>query len=465
MEPETAYPLVLRTRQEHLSGWGHDQAIACPVYRPEEVRECRPVVAHLPHADATAIARGSGRAYGDAAMNDSGVVSLARCDRLLEWDASQGIIRAEAGVTLGELMDVFVPRGWLVPVLPGTRYVSLGGAIAANVHGKNHWRDGDIARHITSLELQLPGGEIVECSSTQYADLFWATAGGMGMTGIILSVSLKLRPIQTLAMKTRTMRVPDLSSMCQAFREHASRADYMVGWIDHTGVDQHLGRGVFEAASHMEQCGETDMALSYYHPPTVRFSVPRWMPGWVLNRHSMACYNKYRFGRYTEESLETVTGLQHFFHPLDSIQHWYRLYGRKGFYQFQCLFPDGDKQESHMADMLQVIQQEGFLSYLAVIKYHGAREGMMSFPDAGFSLALDFPATNAARGLINQLHDRVSAFGGRVYLAKDALLTTDQFAKIYSDSLPRWRAVLQQVDPDRLMHSQMAQRLQFRDVS
>lgn len=445
------------TKQQMLHGWGHTPIRECAVWRPEKRRDVVDAISKSP----TLLARGMGRSYGDAALQPAGVLSTQRLNHILEFDTTQGIVRAQAGVTLSELMALCVPKGWFPYTIPGTKHVSLGGALACNVHGKNHYRHGDFAEHVLSIRLVLPSGEAVECSSTRHPDLFWATAGGMGMTGVIESVTLKLRPIRSASLSATTYRVDSLRDMVAAFENYRDIADYMVGWIDHMAGGDDIGRGIFEAATHCRP-DEGGAPLESYKQEPPRFNVPAFLPSFVLNRYSMAIYNRLRFHKYSAWRQAEIIDFGTFFHPLDSLGHWYRLYGRQGFYQYQVLFPETGDVLNQMHTFLSAIQRKKLFSYLAVIKYHRDGKGPMTFPMRGYSIALDFPNTRRVRAVLPQLDRWVSDHGGRVYLAKDATLSADLFYTMYGQGAAQWTRFVREMDPEKKFTSMMSDRLEWK---
>lgn len=430
---------------------------ACDSFRPEKQRDLQTIVTHH---DAPLIARGLGRAYGDAALQPSGIVRTERLDHFIDLDSELGILRAQAGVTLSDILRLSIPKGWLLPAIPGTKHATLGGAVACNVHGKNQFHTGELGEHITRLKIMLANGESVECAPDAEADLFWATIGGMGMTGIIEEVTLQLKPIASTSLKTLSYRVDSIEDMIAAFEHYRSSADYMVGWIDHMAEGPSLGQGVFEAANHisMEEGGTAlDRAKS-----GKKLNVPFYMPSFTLNRYSMALYNRLRFKRYGFDRHNEIVNFDGFFHPLDSIGNWNRLYGKRGFFQYQCLLPETQEVAAHLRRLLSYIQQKNLFSFLAVIKYHRDAKGLLSFSKQGYSLALDFPNTPAVRALLPQLDRFVAERGGRVYLAKDALLTPELFAQMYGRRGQEWLQLIREIDPEGRFSSLMSKRLQWK---
>ncbi|MBY0408119.1 MAG: FAD-binding oxidoreductase [Rickettsiales bacterium] len=445
------------TKEQRLHGWGNVPVHDCPTWRPEKRRDLPAILRDA----ATLIARGQGRSYGDAALQPKGVVSTERLNHFMEFDTTQGIVRAQGGVTLAELMAVSIPKGWFPYTIPGTRHVSLGGALACNVHGKNHYKAGDFAEHVLSARVITASGEAVECSAQRNPDLFWATAGGMGMTGIIESVTLKLKPIRSASLSATTYRVESLEDMVAAFENYKDTSDYMVGWIDHMAKGEDIGRGIFEAANHIK-LEDGGAALEKFTMPGPKLNIPFYVPSFVLNRYSMAIYNKLRFKKYSAWRQAETIDFNTFFHPLDSLGHWYKLYGKQGFFQYQALFPETHDVVHQMRTFLTAIQKKKLFSYLAVIKYHREGKGPMTFPVRGYSIALDFPNTRRVRGVLPQLDRWISDHGGRVYLAKDAMLTPDLFFTMYGEQATQWVEYLKTIDPEKKFTSLMSERLEWK---
>ena len=448
---------MLVPKKETLHGWGHTPIAECLSWRPEKQHDLRTLL----QAEGPKLARGLGRSYGDCALEPEGVVRMERLNHFIEFDRKRGIVRAQAGVTLKDLMDISIPLGWIPASIPGTRNITLGGAFACNVHGKNQFREGDFAEHVQSIRLLMPDGESLDCSPTHNREIFWTTAGGMGMTGIIEEVSLRLKPITSASLSATTFRVNSLKEMVESFEEYEGTSEYMVGWIDHMARDGAIGRGIFEAANHTD-IENGGVPLSAYKPQESPLNIPFFMPGFVLNRFTMALYNQWRFRKYSSWRKTEITGFHSFFHPLDRIGNWNRLYGKRGFFQYQCMFPDSADVVAQMQTFLAALHNKNIFSFLAVIKYHRRSKGLLTFSQAGYSIALDFPNTAQVRAVLPQLNRWVADNGGRVYLAKDAVLSADLFHIMYGKSARDWESVINQIDPDAKFTSLMSKRLEWK---
>ncbi len=450
--------MTSNSKQQILSGWGNVPAQECLSYRPEKQRDLQNI---LKTHEGPILARGQGRSYGDAALHGSGVIRTERLDHFIEFDTSKGIVRTQAGITLAELMAFAVPRGWFPPIIPGTQNVSLGGAFACNIHGKNHYREGDFAEHVLSIRLMTANGDSIICSPSEHSEIFWATAGGMGMTGVIQEITLQLKSITSASLRTTTYCVNSIEDMVGAFERYRDNADYMVGWIDHMSKGAQLGRGVFEAANHITP-SDGGIPLSEFAPTGTKRNVPIFFPSFVLNRYTMALYNRWRFKKYNLERQSEVVSFNGFFHPLDSIGSWNKLYGKRGFFQYQCILPETPDIAAKLRAFLEVVHSRKGFSFLAVIKYHRDSKGYLTFPMRGYSIALDFPNTAHIRSLLPELDAWVTGQGGRTYLAKDALLTADLFKKMYGKNASEWCELIHDIDPESRFVSTMSERLQWK---
>ncbi|HLG85796.1 MAG TPA: FAD-binding oxidoreductase [Alphaproteobacteria bacterium] len=402
---------------------------------------------------ASLIARGNGRSYGDAALNPACVLDMRNADRIIAFDSEAGRITVEAGMLLADLLEFLVPRGFFVPVTPGTKYVTIGGMIAADVHGKNHHVAGSFGRHINSLALLCADGEIRHCSSEQAPDLFHATCGGMGLTGIILTASFRLIRIETPMIRQETLRARNLDEAMAIFEESAA-STYTVGWIDCLTSGSKLGRALVYRGEHAKRSEVADRAS--HASVSRRLRVPIDFPSWVLNGWSVRIFNAlyYRRGRVGTEFIH----YDPYFYPLDALLDWNRIYGRNGFVQYQCVLPKRSSRAGLEA-LLGRIAAARTGSFLAVLKLFGPGDaGYLSFPMEGYTLALDFPANPATFNLLLELDEILMAHDGRIYLAKDSR-AGPRLMKGGYPKLADFKAARARFDPERKFRSVMSERL------
>lgn len=441
-----------------LSGWGRYPRIACRVLTPRDERDATAAVRAAAGADGHGglIARGNGRSYGDAALNRRATLSMLRLDRMLAFDAGSGRLTCEGGVLLSDILDTFVPRGWFLAVTPGTRFVTVGGAIAADVHGKNHHKDGSFADHVDSLDLLLEDGRVVACGPDHEPELFAATRGGMGLTGTILRATLRLRPVATAWIRQETVRAPDLDTIMGLFEASADWT-YTVAWIDCLARGARLGRSLLFRGEHAEveelPAARRDRPLA---PPRHRsIPVPCDAPPGALNRWTVRAFNEVYYRMGTPGT--AIVGAWPFFYPLDSLLEWNRIYGGAGFVQYQCVLPKSASAVGIRA-LLEAIARSGRGSFLAVLKLFGKQNGLVSFPMEGYTLALDFPANAPTFGFLNELDAIVADHGGRLYLAKDARMGAGLLHGGYP-GLAAFRDIRARWNPAGTFRSHQAERL------
>ena len=420
-----------------LSGWGHFPVVDARFGTCRYADEAPRWVEH----STSLIPRGNGRANGDAAHNRELTLSTLGLDRIVDLDAVAGRITVEAGVLLSDLLQVLVPRGWLPPVLPGTRLVSIGGMAAADVHGKNHHGAGSFAEHIEALDLLRGDGRVVTCSPTDNAELFHATLGGMGLTGLILRIRFRLLPIASAWMRQQTIAARDLDEITDAF-ERSHDWTYTVAWIDCLARGSRLGRSLLYRGEHAQpdELPEDARRAPLAQPRRTPLTVPFFLPGGLLNGMSVRVFNSLYFRRHAARPPQSLVDLDSFFFPLDAIDHWNRIYGRRGFFQYQCVLPIATGRRG-LRELLSRVARAGAGSFLAVLKPLGPGRGGLSFPLEGYTLALDFPATATNLALAGELDAIVADHGGRLYLAKDARAAPEMIAEGYPDlgSVRAWR--------------------------
>jgi decaprenylphospho-beta-D-ribofuranose 2-oxidase len=453
--------------ERSLYGWGRTARSRCRVFRPCEPRDVVDVLASEVRADRGVIARGAGRSYGDAAQNDGGdVLDMTGLDRIVSIDGERGLITAQAGATIAKLMAGLAAHGLTLPVVPGTRHVTLAGAIASDIHGKNHHRDGGFARHVAALSLCTPAGGLTVLSPETDPELFYATLGGMGLTGVIVEATLRAEPLSSPWVEADVDRTDGLEQTLELMSGAESRR-YSVAWLDLLADGSKMGRAIVSRADPLGSDGATPAArgrraaASAYPGALSRrpaFEVPRGFPAALMRPASMRTFNALRWRATPRRERGRPLAITPYFFPLDALGEWNRLYGPAGLIQYQFVIPSG--QELALERCFQLMRTRRLPVYLAVFKRFGpAFGGPLSFPLEGWTLAADLPA--AAPGLraaLNELDEIVAGCGGRVYLTKDARLRRDLMSAMYPE-LDRFHVQRARVDPEGALRSDLARRL------
>lgn len=425
-------------KTEEYSGWGRALTATGERARPERLRDL----------SAEAPAQGNRRSYGDAPLNTDGkVIDTTRLDRICSFDSATGVIEVEAGCTIATLARVFAPKGWLPAVMPGTGFATVGGCIANDVHGKNHHNLGSFGQHV--LEITLITADGPRQITPDDGAIWQATIGGLGQTGIIARAKLQMTPVKGDVMMVTERRA-------EGWDEHLalldnSQATYCVGWIDATATGDALGRGIVE---------EAEVAAGLVPKPKPAKKVPFDAPGFALSSPIVKLFNQLYYRRVPASGRSSVKPIDDFFFPLDKIHDWNRLYGKRGFHQFQCVVPVA--QAPALKDMLSLIAGSGLASPLAVLKRMGdGRGGYLSFPMEGYTLAVDFPNRTAAAPLVEKLIDMTAAAGGRIYFAKDSVAKPEHVAPMYPE-LDDWRQAVAASDPSGAFETDLTRRLNLR---
>ncbi len=408
------------------TAWGNYPKIECKRFKFERVGELSNII----KSKSPLIPYGNGRSYGDSALAPN-IVLTRQKDYFLDFDESSGLLHIQAGVLLSEILEHYVPRGYFLKVTPGTKLITVGGAIASDVHGKNHHKEGCFSSSVKEFDIMLPSGEVVTCSPEETPGLWRATCGGQGLTGVILSAKIYLKRIKSKYIRQTTIKTANLKETFEAFEEY-SDMPYSVAWIDCLAKGDDIGKSLLMAGD-FDTDGDLDYRLK------AQKSIPIDFPAFALNSWSVKAFNMLYYGKVKERISKQKVDIDTFFYPLDAIGHWNRIYGKKGFTQYQFILPKESSFEG-LQKILKVISESGKGSFLAVLKLYGkANENWLSFPMEGYSLALDFKIEDGLFELLERLDKIVVDYGGRIYLTKDVRVSKEVFEKGYSN-IDRFRA-------------------------
>lgn len=410
--------MMKNLKTQKVTNWGNYPVVDALMKSADSLSEIQEFV----RSNKEIIARGNGRCYGDASLSDV-IFSTRRLNKFISFDRLNGIIECESGVLLSEILEVSVTQGYFLHVTPGTKFISVGGAIASDVHGKNHHAEGCFSEYVLEFSLMKTDGSVVVCSQDTYSDLYWATIGGMGLTGIIISAKIKLKNIESVYIRQESIKADNLDEIFQLFEESESWT-YNVAWIDCMQTGKNIGRSILMRGEHALKAElPTKMQKnpfklkSKFHP-----TVPFYFPNFVLNKASIKLFNWLYFSKQRQKEVHNFVDYDTFFYPLDVVNDWNKIYGKKGFVQYQMVIPKAQGKEG-MTKILKAIAASGNGSFLAVLKLFGKNnpQAYNSFPMEGYTLALDFKVNSKLPKLINTLDDIVEEFGGRIYLTKDCM--------------------------------------------
>jgi decaprenylphospho-beta-D-ribofuranose 2-oxidase len=410
-----------------IANWGQYPALEANELSFRDTQEAAALLAGQEHL----IARGNGRCYGDASLADT-VISTLRYNKILAFDKKGGVFDCQAGILLEEVLEVIVPHGWFLPVTPGTKFITVGGAVASDVHGKNHHSDGAFCQHVEELELLSGTGEVLVCGPALRPDLFETTCGGMGLTGIITRVRFRLKPIQTAYIRQTQQKAANLREIFDLIEQNRE-ATYSVAWIDCLQRGRQLGRSILMLGEHAhpEELPAKLRQRPLQLPPKKKLSVPFNLPEFTLNAYSIRAFNFAFYHKLRQRVKTDIIDYDTYFYPLDFVHHWNRMYGRRGFVQYQFVLPL-EKSYEGLELILERISQKKMGSFLAVLKLFGPQAGLLSFPMEGYTLALDFPVRPDLFPFLDELDELVHQLGGRIYLSKDARMQPDKFFKGYA---------------------------------
>ncbi len=383
------------------------------------------------------IARGNGRCYGDSSLQKN-IFSTLSLNSIIHFDETNGIINCQSGVLLSEILEVIVPKGFFLPVTPGTKFITIGGAVASNIHGKNHHKDGAIANFIQSFELLIDTGELLHCSKQQNSVLFANTIGGMGLTGIIVSVQMQLKKIETSYINQQTIKAQNLEEIINYFEKY-KYTTYAVAWINCLAKGNNLGKSILYLGEHtkLSELNKNQLQNPLKIPHKTAINIPCYFPTIVLNRLFIKAFNFLFYNKQLRSKTNNTIDYNSFFYPLDGLNNWNRMYGKNGFTQYQFVIPFKNGREG-LTEILAKISASGCVAFLGVLKTFGPKEilsSSLSFPMEGYTLAVDFKVNNKVFQLLNELDEIVLKYGGRLYLTKDARMTAGTFAMGYPNGL------------------------------
>lgn len=442
-----------------LTGWGGTSPSAAHVVRPVDVDALRAQLAAA--GPRGVIVRGLGRSYGDPAQNAGGtVIDLTDWDAILDVDLRSPAVRVQAGISLDRLLRALLPLGLWLPVVPGTRQVTVGGAVAADVHGKNHHVDGSFGNHVSQLDILLASGDIVSATPDgDNAELFWATVGGMGLTGVVLEATIELKEVETSYFMVDTQRTRNLSELLTALADGDDGYTYSVAWFDTATTGEALGRAVVTRGNTAlrEELDPAQRASALEFAAPQRGRVPFMLPVGLVNRLTARAFNALWYAKSPRHRVDEVQNITQFFHPLDIVGDWNRVYGPHGFCQYQFVVPFGE--EAAFTAAVETLAQSGHVSSLNVLKRFGAGNASpMSFPMSGWTLAVDLPVRPGLDTLLSHLDQITLAAGGRIYLAKDSRTSAETIARMYP-RLQEFRATRASFDPEHVFRSDLSRRL------
>lgn len=441
-------------KEKQISGWGNFPRVKSKVFKPRSIEEVRQIL-RFKHN----IARGLGRSYGDQSINESGYTTdLSALNHFLSFDKSTGILECEAGVSLADIIQTFAPQGWFPKITPGTKFVTIGGAIANDIHGKAHHVDGSFANCVLEFSILLANGKVLKASREENTDLFWANFGGLGLLGFILSAKIQLRKIETTYFVKKAVKVRNIKEMLEAFDLYDQQYSYSVAWIDPLAKGKNLGKGVLSLGN---AATLSDLPKHLKPDPLklaskTKFSLPFYLPNFTLNRFSVSVLNQVL--DFVQSRKTPLAHYEPFFYPLDAIHYWNRGYGNRGFIQYQFVIPS-ENGSHNIGRILTEIAKSDSVPFLNVLKKFGnSQQGMLSFPMEGYTFAIDFPVVPHLHQLTSKLDQMVLDMKGRIYLGKDALLDEKVFKAMYPN-YNKWLEIKKKYDPDNFFTSNISRRL------
>lgn len=438
--------------KEKIANWGNYPVVESDVRSFSFAEQLNEVLLNNDEV----IARGNGRCYGDASLAKN-TISTLKYDKILSFDIEKGIFECQSGLTLDKILEVIVPKGWFLPVTPGTKFITVGGAVASDVHGKNHHVDGSFSAHVIDMDILLGDGNVLTCSSAVNSDLFRATCGGMGLTGIITRVKFGLKKIETSYIKQKQIKARNLEEVIQLFEDY-KHYTYSVAWIDCLKKGKSFGRSILILGEHakLEELPAKKKKDPLTLPNKKQINFPFTLPSFVLNQFSVKTFNFLFYGKNFKREINNVVSYEPFFYPLDAVLHWNRMYGKPGFVQYQFVLPLQSKQG--LVEILKRISDRNMGSFLTVLKVFGEQDDLISFPKKGYTLALDFPVRKGLFEFLDELDEIVLNYGGRIYLSKDARMKPEIFWRSYPN-VKTFMEIVKKYNPNNKINSLQALRL------
>lgn len=439
--------------KKNIANWGNYPKIEADVKPFTLIRELQ----HIISTSDETIARGMGRCYGDASLSST-VLSTLPFHHILSFDEQEGLLEVESGITLDSILAFIVPKGWFLPVTPGTKFITIGGAVASDVHGKNHHTEGSFREHIVDMDVMDHSGNIITCSPFSNLDLFLATAGGMGLTGVITRVKFQLKKIETAYIKQKMIKAKNLTEIIELFDTY-SQYTYSVAWIDCLKTGSGFGRSILMLGEHAKR---TELPYKWQKDPLKLpkkklLSLPFYLPSFLLNRFTVSAFNFLYYHKMRKKEINNIVSYEPFFYPLDAIKNWNRGYGKKGFVQYQFVLPLEAREG--LVEILRKINGNGHASFLAVLKIFGDDESLISFPMKGYTLALDLPVRKNLFPFLDELDAMVLQYGGRIYLSKDARMKPAVFLEGYPNA-EQFISIIKKYNPGKFL-SLLSKRLQI----
>lgn len=435
-----------------IANWGNYPAIEAKISEFSDEREIESLINSIPELTI----RGSGLSYGDASLA-SHILSSKKYNRIVRFNSELGSITVESGATLDEILKVIVPKGWFLPVTPGTKFITVGGAVAGDVHGKNHHGEGSFCQYVTHMNVMLADGSIKLCNPETNSDLFKTVCGGLGLSAIILQVTFRLKKIKTAYIRQKNIIANSLDEILERLQSFNS-ATYSVSWIDCLATGKRLGRGIIMLGEHAteEEVKHRNLLKTHTQPIV---SVPFFFPSFILNSTTVSAFNFLFFNKHKIGAQDSIAHYDPYFYPLDFVRNWNKLYGKRGFLQYQFVIPF-EHAANGLRIILEAISKSGMGSFLTVLKALGKGENTISFPLPGFTLALDFPVSNAIFPFLDKLDKIVVDLGGRIYLVKDARMASDIYWKGYPNA-SLFKEHVMRFDPSHKFASSLSQRLKM----